>query len=279
MGGGVKARAPHEKLMAARWFLPVRAIPASERALRVLCLPYAGAPLRCFRWLEACAGDDVELWTASLPGRAMRYGEPAHTSVASIVAALLEELSALCDEPYVLYGHSMGTVLAFELARAARQRGLRLPVALVLSGARSPDQFLVPCDPPRWRLPQAQFVDYLRLLGGMPAEVLAYPELLNLALPALRADYEACETYLLQPQPPLPVAMAVLGGTDDREVTVESQQGWRAHAAGPFVHRSFLGDHFFINAQRPELPLFMATLLRDCKAGTVTAWSVETQAN
>lgn len=261
--------------MAARWFLPLRTVPAQSRALRVLTLPHAGAPLRCYRWLEGCVGDDVELWTVALPGRGKRHVEPAHTSVESIVQALADELPALAAEgPYVLYGHSMGALLAFELARAARRRGVELPAALLLSGARAPESFVIPQDPPRSQWPHGQFVDHLRALGGLTPELQAYGELLQLVLPAVRADYELCERYLLQPEPPLPVAMAVMGGTEDREVDDESLTAWHAHATGPVVQRKFLGDHFFINTHRPDLPAFVTSLLRDCKAGKVDGWSV-----
>ncbi|WP_066336662.1 thioesterase II family protein [Azohydromonas lata] len=261
--------------MAARWFLPLRTVPAQSRALRVLTLPHAGAPLRCYRWLEGCVGDDVELWTVALPGRGKRRAEEAHTSVHSIVEALADELPALAEEPYVLYGHSMGALLAFELARVARRRGLALPVALLLSGARSPESFLIPQDPPCSQWPQGKLVDHLRALGGVAPELLAYGELLELFLPAVRADYALCERYEPRAEPPLPVAMALMSGTEDRDVDDESLTAWGAHATGPVVMRKFLGDRFFINGHRRELPAFVTTLLQHCKAGQVKTWNAD----
>lgn len=223
-------------------------------------------------------GDDVELWTVALPGRGKRHGEEPPASVEAIVTALADELPPLLDGPYVLFGHSMGAVLAFELAREARRRGLALPVALLLSGARAPENFMLAYDPPRSQWEHGKFVDHLRALGGLPPELLAYGELLQLVLPAVRADYAVCERYALQPEPPLPLAMAVMGGTEDRDVDDASLAAWRAHATGPFVLRKFLGDHFFINARRPELPAFVTALLQECKAGEVKAWSAESAA-
>jgi surfactin synthase thioesterase subunit len=170
-----------------------------------------------------------------------------------MAASVLAVLDAVGAARAALVGHSMGALVAFELARELRRRQWAMPAGLILSGARAP-QFLRDDEPP-WRhdLPTEQLLDVLRSLGGTPPEVLDSPELIDLVLPALRADFKICETYRYISEPPLSASLMVLFGEEDEEVRPDHVAAWRLHTTGEFSVRGFLGDHFFIDRNGLEV--------------------------
>lgn len=230
------ARAAHP------WFTVHRR--ASPRA-RLLCFPFAGGNAGSFAHWASHLPADVELWAMQPPGRATRIAEPPLTTMGLLLDQVEPFVTRALDCPTVFFGHSMGAIVGFELCRRLRRRGAALPAALVLSGR----------EPPQHRsagrllhqLSNAQLRDELRRLGGTPEELLRLPDLLDLVLPALRADLACIEMWEHAAEPPLPIPLIVLGGADDREADPEQLPGWRPHSAiGCSVH-IFSGDHFFIN--------------------------------
>jgi medium-chain acyl-[acyl-carrier-protein] hydrolase len=166
--------------------------------------------------------------------------EPLVEAVAGAVAPYL-------DRPYALFGHSMGAMLAFELARLQRRTGGPLPLHLFPSGRPAPH---VPRDEFTHDLPEPEFVDELRAMGGVPEEVLANRELMGLLLPLLRADMSVNERYEYREEPPLDIPMTAYGGTADHRVSREELEAWERHTTGPFRARFFEGDHFYLQAKR-----------------------------
>ena len=182
---------------------------------------------------------------AQLPGRERRIGEPALTSVDESVRGLLPALRAETDLPWAFFGHSLGALIAYELARALRNQGLPSPRHLFLSAHRAPH--LPDSHPPIYNLPESDFIEELKQLNGTPAELFKEQELLDLMLPLIRADFTAAETYEYDPQPPLDCPITVFGGRDDPLVSEEELTPWREHTAQDFHFRAFEGDHFFIH--------------------------------
>jgi medium-chain acyl-[acyl-carrier-protein] hydrolase len=230
---------------SSAWVFRLRR-PQAPR-LRLFCLPYAGGSAAVYRAWPGALPSQIEVCAVRLPGREARLAEPPFTRSADLVAALAEGLAPLLDLPYALLGHSMGAVAAFELARHLRRTQGRLPTRLFVSGARAPER--PNPDPPISHLGDAEFVDEVRRrYDAIPGAVLDNPELVQLVLPSLRADFSMFEGYAYQDEPPLECPISVFGGIDDPRVGADDVSAWRPHTASDFSVRMFPGDHFFIHA-------------------------------
>jgi medium-chain acyl-[acyl-carrier-protein] hydrolase len=232
-----------------RWFAYREVNPRAR--LRLFCFPYAGGGASAYRGWAAALPADVEVCPVQLPGRESRLREPAFDRPAPLIVALADALQAHLGLPFAFFGHSMGAMLSFELARELRRRGNPLPLHLFVSGRRAPQ---VPSrEPDIHDLPEAEFLVRLRELNGTPEEVLQHAELMRLLLPVLRSDFAVNETYVFQPEPPLELGISAFGGLEDVEVTREDVTGWSEHGRGFFRLRMFPGDHFFLHSARELL--------------------------
>ena len=161
--------------------------------LRLFCFPYAGGTAQIYRQWPDYLPTDVEVCSIQLPGRGSQLQQPAFTRLLALVEPLTETIARHLDKPFVFFGHSMGALIGFEVARRLRREGRREPEGLFVSGRRAP-QIDEP-EPVTFNLPDAELLDELRRLNGTPEEVLDNPDLLQLMLPILRADFEVCQTY------------------------------------------------------------------------------------
>jgi medium-chain acyl-[acyl-carrier-protein] hydrolase len=186
-----------------------------------------------------------------LPGREGRHAEPPIRSIACATDALSATLRPYLDLPFALFGHSMGAVLAYEVARRFLIETGREPNHLFVSGHRAPH--LPMRKKPLHRLPDDEFVAGMRALNGTPAEVFEHPELIELLLPMLRADFELVETYGELAGPRLSCPVTAMGGDADLDVPPEDLAAWRTVTRGPFRSLLFGGDHFFVNTARVPL--------------------------
>jgi len=234
---------------AGRWFSP-RDLTAGAR-LRLFCLPHAGSGSAAFyRWRRGLP-DGVDLVPVLLPGREVRLSEPSFTSADALVAGLSAAIRPYLDRPYAIFGHSMGALLGFELARAVR--AVREPSWLFLSGRIAAQ--VPPPHPPLHELPERELVEALRVrYGGLPQTLLDDPELRELFLPIVRADLTVVETYCYREQPPLACPISVFAGEEDGSVSPEGLEAWRAQTSGPFAAKRLPGDHFYqLGESAPEL--------------------------
>lgn len=239
---------------------PVR----GEPRVRLFCLPFAGGGAQIYRNYGRMLPAGVEVCAVQLPGRERRFGEPAPTSVAETVTHLLPVMRQLVDLPYVVFGHSLGALTGFELVRGMRAAGLPLPAHLVVSAHRGPH--LPDPDEPIHGLPDGAFIAELTKLNGTPREVFEAPELVELMLPLLRADFTAAETYQHVDESPLACPITAFGGDADPLVTPAEIEGWRVHTSAVFELHIFQGDHFFFQQVQPQ---FMQKL--EAVLGTVLA--------
>lgn len=229
--------------------------PNSHAQLRLFCFPYAGGSARVFRpWVDYFS-DTVEVCPVELPGRGQQVKNPLITDLPSLVKAITAALDPYLDKPFALFGHSMGALLAFELARSLRQTHSPEPVSLIVSGRRPPQW--VDDDPPTYNLPDSELLEKLRWLKGTSQAALDNPELMQLLLPIFRADFSVCETYIYQPQAPLSCPIIALGGWSDPATRRGALRGWREHTTGKFVQKSFPGHHFFIHSAQTHLLRFL----------------------
>ncbi|HCE70178.1 MAG TPA: putative thioesterase, partial [Ruegeria sp.] len=220
--------------------------PNPQAKIRLFCFSYAGGGASTFRpWMQHLA-PSIELCAVQLPGRENRLREAPLTRVDPIVDTLKQMLPAYFDKPFALFGHSLGAILAFELARALRNHP-EARLAHVFVSARIAPQAIDP-EPPIYQLPEAQFLAKLRQLNGTPTMVFENEELLEMLMPILRADFALNETYAYRPEPPLDVPLTVFGGTEDPKVSEAELGEWSAQAGGRFALKMFPGDHFFVSS-------------------------------
>lgn len=232
--------------------------PGTGIRLRLFCLPYAGGGTVPFRDWSRDLPKGVEVVPVCLPGREARIEEPPLREARELAEAIRDGLRDYLDVPYALFGHSMGALLAFELARRLRRDPGRQPVQLVVSGHRGPH--LPYPVPPIRDLGAERFVEELRRYDGTPPEALGSAELIELLLPALRADFSVCETYEYVEEEPLECPIAAYGGLRDPDVGRADLEGWGRHTTAELVVRMFQGGHFYHQSCRP---LFFQMLSRD----------------
>lgn len=232
--------------------------PNPRAALRLFCFPYSGAGASIFAAWPNVLPPGIELYAVQLPGRESRLRESPYTSLPPLVADVAEVVRPMLDRPFAFFGHSMGALVAFELARYLRRRHNLTPVLLCASGHRAPH--LPDPHPPAYVMPEPELISELRRLNGTPREVLEHPELLQLVLPILRADFEVCETYAYAADRPLECPIVACGGLEDTDVSREEVAAWREQTSAAFALRMFPGDHFFLHSARP---LLLQTLARE----------------
>ena len=248
------------------WWLRFASRPAA--AARLICFSYAGGGGAVYRPFALALPPSIEVVALQLPGRENRLREAPLTSLPGIVEAVVPQLTTLLDRPFAFFGHSMGSLVAYEVARALAARGAPGPAHLMVSARRAPH--LGEADPPLHALPDEDFIAAIdRRYGGIPAEILQHRDLLELLLPALRADMRAIETHRHVPGPLLDCPITVFGGSADTRAQREVLAPWREHTRGSTQLQQFAGGHFYFNdvAVRGQLVGEVARLLAPLAAG------------
>jgi medium-chain acyl-[acyl-carrier-protein] hydrolase len=230
-------------LKAAQWFSIQK--PNPRASIRIFCFPYAGGGSQIYRTWPQSLLSDVEVCTAQLPGRGTRMREQPFDNILPMVEALAGAIEPYLDKPFAFFGHSMGAMISFELVRQLRAaRGIE-PAHLFVSGRRAPQ---IPNeDPITYNLPEAEFCEELLRLNGTPKEVIDQPELMQIMLPLLRADFSVVETYAYRPDVSLDCPITVFGGLQDTEVTRDQLEAWREQTTASCTLRMLPGNHFFLN--------------------------------
>ncbi|HZF13058.1 MAG TPA: thioesterase domain-containing protein [Thermoanaerobaculia bacterium] len=234
-------------------------MPIDERPrLPLYCFPYGGAGASAYRgW-----GEELPSWIdvrpMQFPGRENRFREPLHTRLEPLVAEMAGRVET--KEPYALFGHSLGALVAFELTRTLRRTGRPTPALLVLSGFGAPHLLR---DRPRvTHLAPDAFWERVAAHYDVTPEVLAEPLLRELAYPVLRADLEIVETYVHRPEAPLDLPLVAWGGVGDPEASEEQVTAWKEHSRQPVEVRIFPGGHFYVNSSRPAVLAALAEAAR-----------------
>lgn len=185
-----------------------------------------------------------------LPGRETRFGEPLIDQMEAVVDGLIGGIVGLLDRPVALFGHSMGALIAFELARRLREYCQTIQ-RLIVSGSPAP-QIGGHADN-RHQLGDEELIHEVALMNGTSQTLAGNSELMRLALPILRNDFRLAETYAYREQLPLDCPITCFGGTDDPNVTTEDLCAWSVHTTGGFRVHFLPGDHFFVVARQADL--------------------------
>jgi surfactin synthase thioesterase subunit len=209
--------------------------------VRLVLFPYAGGAASSFMPFSASLSDVADVLCVQYPGRHERWGEPAIDNVADLAAGVLPAIPI--DRPIVLFGHSLGASVAFEVARLLEGSGV-IPRSLLVSARRAPN---VPSgEHPVHTRDDDGIIAELKTLAGTDPRVLDEPELLSMILPTMRTDYKAAETYLSQPDPLLRCPITALTGDDDPKLTLDHVRAWAEFTAGRFKLEIFTGGHFYL---------------------------------
>ncbi|EFM11228.1 Thioesterase [Paenibacillus curdlanolyticus YK9] len=232
--------------------------------IKLFCFSHAGGSVTGFsRWRKLLA-PGIELCPLELRGRGLKTGQPfyesAQAAVQDLYPALVKEAG---DSPYALLGHSMGTLLVYEMCRHIKSMGFREPVASFFSGRTPPH--VTTKRKQLHLLPDQEFADAIRALDLTPAEVFEHAELLAMFLPIIRADYRLIETYAYSEiVPPLTSDIFVWTGEKD-ELTRERMEEWAQVTTGRCQFREFAGGHFFLYEQTAAV---LAALQNDIRTAS-----------
>jgi surfactin synthase thioesterase subunit len=234
-----------------RWVVDDGHTEDSDAPRQLFCFAHAGGGPSFFRPWRAPLAPEIAVRRILLPGREVRLEEPPLRHITELVGPLCAALEPYLDQPYALFGHSMGAVVAFEVARRFSGSSKAGPACLIVSGRRAPG--LASSHRRLSELPDDQFVTEVGRLNGIPPEVLGEPELLDMVLPALRADFELAETYQPLPGGRLDCPVVAYLSTSDPEVDYAGVLRWREVTTGEFALRVFRGDHFYLKGGRPDV--------------------------
>ncbi|MCB0207836.1 MAG: thioesterase [Anaerolineae bacterium] len=225
--------------------------PNPQARLRLICIPYAGGGASIFRTWPAHLPNDVDVWAVRLPGRENRLTETPHSRIAPLIEDLTAMLRPHLTVPYALFGHSLGALISFELACRVRQEHLPSPVHLLVAGRQAPQ--IPDPDPPIHHLPEAEFIEQVKHYNGIPEAIFQEPELLQLMVPLLRADFAVNEMYRYTPRAPLDCPISAFGGEKDATVPVDDLRAWQVQTTHRFKARLYSGDHFFLRSAEASL--------------------------
>jgi surfactin synthase thioesterase subunit len=214
------------------------------------CLPYAGSSASVYvRWKRRLPAW-IEVVPVELPGRGWRMAEPLATTLPALIDRIAGDVRPEPGRPFAVFGHSLGAIIAFELAVRLEEQG-QMPSLVFASGTGSP----AARDRERFAAlrTDAELRAELLRLDGTPAHVLADPELMELTLPVLRADFQIAAAYTGAAGRTLWAPLVALGGTDDPTTSSLAIAAWRAHSRGDFAMHMLRGGHFFIHSDESAL--------------------------
>lgn len=243
-----------------RWLKRLR--PHAEGATTLLCLHHAGGNAASFREWVRLLPETITPVAVQLPGRADRMDEPPHEDMDDLVLGLLEALEPLLDEPFAVFGASMGARVGWSLAHALRERSLPQPRALYVYASAAPS---LDREVRGWNGPDEGLVRYMREMGGTPLELLEDPELLGYLVAVLRADLTVLSTHTYQPDVRLDLPVTAFAGRDDLESTPAQIAPWAEVTTGPFALHTMDGGHFL---DEDGLRLVTRTVTADLSATT-----------
>jgi surfactin synthase thioesterase subunit len=224
--------------------------PASSDATRLVCLPHAGGSASFFFPVSRALSPAIDVLAVQYPGRQDRRSEACVDDIHELAGQIFNAFGPWTGRPVAIFGHSMGGCLGFELARMAEQKAGVVVSYLFVSGRRAPSWHRH--ETVHLRDDEGMLED-VRRLSGTDARVLGDEELLQAALPAIRSDYKAAETYIYQPGPKLNCPIMAFAGDEDPKMTIDEARAWAEHTTGDFDLNVYPGGHFFLAQHQSEI--------------------------
>lgn len=222
---------------------------AESGPCRLVCFPHAGGAATFYRPVAVRFAPDVDVLAVQYPGRQDRLREPCIDDIGTLADLVAERIRNLPPKPTVFFGHSMGTVVAFETAWRLEQTG-HGPRALVVSGWRAPS---LPLNQGVHRRDDAGVIAEIRALGGTEAALLADEDVVRMSMPSMRADYRAIETYVGDPHQRVSCPITALIGDSDPKLDWASASAWGRHTTSNFRIKVLPGGHFYLIERNVEV--------------------------
>ncbi|HEX2312221.1 MAG TPA: alpha/beta fold hydrolase [Thermomonospora sp.] len=217
--------------------------PGPQDGPRLVCFPHAGGSASFYHPLSATLAPFTETLTVQYPGRQDRRAEPPATTIEELADRAFAALRPWADRRLALFGHSMGALVAYEVARRLEERTGTPPTVLVASGRRAPSIHRPETAHAR---DDAGLLAELRRLSGTDESLLGDEEIQRMILPALRADYAALDSYRFTGPRSLSCPVTVLYGDRDPVTSAADARAWEFHTTGPFDLQAFPGGHFYL---------------------------------
>lgn len=243
----------HPATLSANWLKQLG--PRGHSGPSVVCFPHSGGVAGGFRPLATELAADLRVVGVQYPGRQDRHDEPILTDLHELADRIALALLPM-PEPCVFFGHSMGAILAYEVAQRLGPAG---PAALIASARPAPSVVEVTTS---YLLDDDKLAEQVAWLGGTAAKVLEDAEMRSFLLPVIRGDYAASETYRPREDTPLSCPLIAVGGTEDPVTSAAQLAAWSAHTTGPFLLQTFPGDHFFLLNHWPAIATLIRSVVR-----------------
>ncbi len=215
-----------------------------HKNIRIIALPFAGGSSYSFADLEHYIPEHYHWKTLELAGRGSRMNERSLTSIEAITADLFQRVVPLIsDTPYMFYGHSMGTLIGYELTKQLIKKGYQLPLCLFFTSHGAPsferEKKITHYD-------KTAFWQEIKTMGGLPQAALDNEELTALFEPIIRADFRAVETYTYDPAiTPFSIPIYIRAGNKEG-IAVQKLKAWQKETLLPIDLQLLPGNHFFI---------------------------------
>lgn len=233
------------KLPGSRWLVRKAAPP---RRFRLYCFCYAGGSAANYANWQADLDPSIEICAIELPGRGTRFGEEPETSMSTLATTVAQVITTANHPSFAFFGHSLGALLAFEVARSLQQMDASVPQHIFVSGGSAPQHRRDNGN--LHLLADDALIEELKNYNGTPHVVLEHRELMDLLLPMIRADFSLVANYTYRTAPLLSMPMTVLMGCDDDNGAGEHVEGWKKETTADCKIAWFEGDHFYIHPQR-----------------------------
>lgn len=234
---------------SSNWFITLK--QAKNSYARLFCFHYGGGSASSYKEWAKDLAEHVDLVAVQLPGREGRFGEPLLSNVSQVVDELHKNFDGYLGKPFVFFGHSTGSLIAFEFTRIMRKKEASQPKHLIVSGTKAPQ---IPLKkPPIHNLPDSRLVEEIRKYNGIPSAILGNKELMSIFLPIIRADFSIYETYQYSPEEPLNFPITALGGLSDNTFDSAHLLEWQKQTTSSFEYSLLPGDHFFIRSSYQQI--------------------------
>jgi surfactin synthase thioesterase subunit len=211
--------------------------------INLICLPFVGGSKYSYRGYVNCAPDNIDVIPVELPGRGTRYKEPLLKNVHLMIDDIFSQVKEKLSSPYIIYGHSMGTLLGYLLTKLIVKKGLPQPECLFFTGCSGPS--FRNDEPPTHLLPREELFEKIKSMEGSPDEILNDIDLMIFFEPIIRADFQAIETYVYQNSDPFTIPITVITGIEEK-ITREQVETWQLETTKPVEIFQLPGKHFFI---------------------------------
>ncbi len=243
-------RKRHLNPVTNHWFINMS--PAFKSGLRVFCIPNAGGGPALFRTWSQDLPAAIGVFPILLPGQGSRLRDRVPTQVSELASNLTTAIEPYLDEPFALFGFSMGALIAFELARNLRQSGLPQPLHLFVAARRAPQTSDLSL--PLHQTPDSEFIQTIQArYGAIPSAVMQDTEMMSIFTPILRANYTMLETYQYEQQLPFDFPVSAFGGTRDPTTGEGQLKAWEELTSNGFTYHMYEGEHFFIHQHQSKV--------------------------